>query len=737
MGERGHLLASYQYHDDDGIARRTERPYLYLVGVTGSATDANSSVLQRNLRQKGYPAGGIVTTGPATGRVFRPDGSLTPFIAGTPTGTTALEVGGEGGTYDSSLLHALESHQVFGRFDYALTDSIDAYLQASNTFKTNAVFAEYLRLDNVILRSNNPFLSSAQKALLAPGGATFRLRKTVSEGEDRRQLTLADSDQLMLTAGLKGTLGAARWQLDYVHGRSVLESTVNNNVDQQRLAAALDAVIKPGTTDQIVCQAAITDPARYGNCVAYNPFGPASESASALDYVFATTRYRATTRMDSVSGSLAGSPFSTWAGPVQAALSGEWRKLAFRSESDSTADMLIDCTAISLNCSATQSRYFLTLPSQPRIAQTVWEAAAEVTVPILRESAIAREFNLNGAVRFTHYDVSGGYVTWKGGLDWALNDRLRMRGTISRDIRAPTPYELYGERNTFNIVSTDLLTGASPTIPSVSGGNPALKAEIGRTLTGGIVWQASPGFSLAVDAYELTISDAIFSVNSASTQFQQACYQSGGSSPYCALQERLGSFTDPSPANAWTTVYNYLKNISEIKTWGVDLEMAVRGRPFGIPASLRLLAAYQPHLYFRQPNVADRDQAGAAFGPLSFQATPTVRLTGFLSFEPGEKLRIDIMQKWRNAMKISNEGVFAPGSNRLASFGTTALNLAWRIDAGQGRSEVFANIQNLFNAQPPNGALIGNGIRAGLRDGYAVGDDVRGRFFSFGVRLRR
>jgi outer membrane receptor protein involved in Fe transport len=141
-------------------------------------------------------------------------------------------------------------------------------------------------------------------------------------------------------------------------------------------------------------------------------------------------------------------------------------------------------------------------------------------------------------------------------------------------------------------------------------------------------------------------------------------------------------------------------------------------------------------LWFRQPNVASRDQAGAAFGPTGFAATPTVRLTGFVSFKPTDSFTVDIMERWRNAMKISNEGVWAPGSNRLAAFATTSVTLTWDIKSGWGDAKFYVNVQNIFNSTPPVGAFSGNGTRAGLRDGYAAGDDPRGRYFTAGIKLK-
>ncbi|RVU02269.1 TonB-dependent receptor [Novosphingobium umbonatum] len=735
VGENGHFEASYQFRNNTGIKRRSDRPWMNLVGIAGLGTAASPFQLYSDLRQKDYPAGGLITSGPLTGQVFASNGVLSPFVNGIATSTAALQLGGGGGTWDSSLLQPMRAHQVFARYDHNFNPALRGYVQFSGNFKQNEMWAEYVRLNNVRLRSDNPFLTTAQQTALAAGGATFTFRNTMSEGEDRRQHTTSNSDQWVFATGLAGDLGAWDWGFDFTHSQATLRTKVENNLNQQRLAAALDVV---STANGPACYAATQSATAgaYANCVPLNPFGPTAASAAALNYIYGTTNYRAVTTMNNLSGQISGSPFSTWAGEVKTALSGEWRLLAFTASSDATSQNFADCTGLRYNCTTATTTYYLTLPEQARVSQTVSEIAGEIEVPLLKDVPLVKAFNVNGAARYTRYNTSGNYVTWKLGVDWQMTDTLRFRGTLSRDIRAPTLYELFAERFVVNVNGIDLLTGQSPVIPSINGGNPDLKAEIGNTLTGGVVWKPSRKFSLALDGYQIKVSDAILAVNGGDASFQAACYASGGASPYCALQRRPGSFSDTSAANAWTAVYNGLFNISEIKTWGADLEANFNSSLFNRPFMLRVLAAYQPHLWFRQPNVAARDQAGAAFGPVGFSATPTVRLTAFARFQPVERVTVDILQRWRNAMALSNDGVWAPGSNHMAPFGTTSLNISWDVKTPAGNSQLFLNIQNIFDATPPIGAFSGNGTRAGLRDGYAAGDDVRGRFWSAGFRFK-
>jgi outer membrane receptor protein involved in Fe transport len=282
--------------------------------------------------------------------------------------------------------------------------------------------------------------------------------------------------------------------------------------------------------------------------------------------------------------------------------------------------------------------------------------------------------------------------------------------------------------------ATDLLTGASPSVPQIDQSNPDLKAEIGNTMTFGVVWKPLPKLSFAVDAYRIKISDAITAVPGSSSTFQTACYQSGGTSQYCALQVRPNGYTNTSTANAVTTWINQSVNISDIETYGLDLETNYSTRLFDRPASLRFLTAWQPHLIYRQPGLTTIDQGGAAFGSNGMSATPSVRLSASLRFRPVDDLTVDITERWRNAMHVNGDPTEVWVDNHMRSFGTTGINLAYKLGWSKGDVQVYFNVENLFSAIPPVGGFEGNGTRAGLRDGFAIGDDPRGRYYTVGIR---
>lgn len=739
-----HLSLSYEYRQEDGIPYRTDRDYLNQIGVTGSGTAANPFVLQSNLRQKDFPFGGLVVgcgTGcTVAGQVFRSSEVMSPFVAGTLTGTPAIQIGGDGGYWNSSLLASMKAHQLFGRLDYALPGNLRGYAQLSATFKTNASAEETNRLTNVVLSKSNAFLSpAAQAALLSGSGTTFTLSKFINN--QPRVNAEAKTSQWVAATGVEGKVDKGHWNLDYTHGESLLRTSLNNVINRQKLSAALDAVAGPGGAP--VCNITITNPGLANDCVALNVFGPNAASAAAYDYVTDTIHYRAKTMMDDVSAQLSDQLAQGWAGPITGALSAEWRRTAFSSNSDGRPIDLVSCTGLRFNCTTNAQKYEFVFGEAPQTtSQTVWEVAGEVDVPLLRDLPFIRALSVNGAVRYTRYNTSGEYWTWKAGLDWQVSGALRFRATRSRDIRAPTLFDLFGPKSVVNIPPNDrLVTTPNPAfVPSINISNPNLKAEIANTLTAGVVWRPLPRLSFAVDAYKIKISNAITPVNGSTDAFQNACYDSGGSSPYCALQTRPIGFAR-TPANMVTanTVTSFIStslNLASVETWGVDAEMNYSGRLFSRPMSLRLLGAWQPHLRTIQPGLTTLDQAGVAFGINGFAATPSVRLSAFFRFQPAEHFTVDIAERWRNPMKLGADPTQVWMNNRIGAFGTTSVNLEWDFDGSFGRAAVYFNVQNLFDANPPAAGSSANGARAGLYDGFALGDDVRGRYFTAGVRLK-
>jgi len=731
---RGHFEVSYEYRNDDGILRRSQRSWFNRAVVVGNGTTIPYSLIT-NGTLAAQPFGGkIISCGTGcalAGQYFASNGVLSPFVNGTTYSGTTTQSGGAGGYLDMSLKAAQRSHQIYARTDYDFNDNVHGFFTLSGNFKRNLSYGGDLSLANYTLSTANAFLPAAYAAQMP--GSTFVLSEINTQIERARYEP--KTRQLMAIAGLEGKLGNYNWNLSYVYGDSRLSTTSSNQVNNQKLSAALDAV---NTASGPACYAATqaATASAYAGCTPLNLFGPSAASAAALNYIMDTTTYVATTRQHDFNASISGSPFSTWAGEVTAALSGEWRYQSFISQSTATPSMYADCTNLRYNCVATGARTLLyanTLASNPHVSQSVMELAGEVNVPLLKDAPLVKSLGLNAAARYTKYNTVGTYWTWKLGADWHIVDGLRFRGTISRDIRAPTLNDLFAATSITMVTNQDLKTGASNLLPSVNVSNSNLTAEIGQTLTAGLVMKPAflPGFSLAVDYYDIKVSNAITTVQGFQPTIQQGC-NTGGLAVYCGLIQRDSS----GAVTAW---YVQPINLSKVTTYGLDVEANYNGSIGNHRLALRGLAAYQPHIRYIQPGVAVIDQGGVAFGTNGLTASPSWRLTGTASFNINDNLRVDTIYRWRNGLKLWGDPTvaWAAGQGKVAPFGQLGVNLSQTVNLSSGRKvEMFLNIQNLLNAKPPVANAPGTATSPGGFGGFVVTDDPVGRYFTVGLRAK-
>jgi iron complex outermembrane recepter protein len=275
-------------------------------------------------------------------------------------------------------------------------------------------------------------------------------------------------------------------------------------------------------------------------------------------------------------------------------------------------------------------------------------------------------------------------------------------------------------------------------VPSYNQGNPNLKAQVAETRTLGFVWQPKgTGFSISNDYYHITIEQAIGQVNPFQNQYQQACYQSGGSSPYCAQIIRP-SYTSTAPTNLVTAWLTEWVNISSLNTYGDDLEVNYNNHWRDHPYDVRLLASYQPHIIYTQPANDTYDQGGVANGPTPLTASPSLRMTGWATVGITDRFAFEVSERWRNPMKLTgNEtGIYAGNvfiPDHVASVGYTDLNFSYLLGPNK-QVETFLNIANVFNTPPPPSTFTIN--QNGPGPGYASGDDPIGRYFTAGLRAK-
>jgi outer membrane receptor protein involved in Fe transport len=776
---RGHVEASYEYHDDKGILDppdKYSRPFFSAVyGGSGLGTPADPFLLVPGQRISNTSFGGRITTatgalGPLNGLNFTQNSVLKPFVNGTPTtGSGSANIqgnGGDGAYYiDSTIKATLRSDKVFARFDYDFSGGTHGYAQAavSNTQSLNYFQTTNLNF-NVGL--NNPYLDTVQvqnvpgltqdqfNALRAanPNGV-FRMTKFLTE-QELGQPIRNTMDFRALMGGLSGVVGEYDWEMHLGHSWADQKIENTGNVDVGKFFAAVDTV--RNNAGNIVCRAASANSA-YADCVPYNVFGPTSANQAAINYItFDTTAYTHV-KLDEFQSTISGSPFSTKAGPIRTALSAEWHRGTFSIQSNAEPNDKVDCNgmrfgtlsgnAVAGNCNGPNTNNPTirwaqnTLTHLDQVAIDVYEAAAEAEVPLLRNAKWVKDLEMNAAVRYTHYSTSGSAVPWKLGLVWLPDESWRVRTTRSHDIRAPNYNELYSPP-AVNILQNfvDPTSGRSyAVVPRTQYSNPALKPEKADTWTVGFVWSPIPNFSTAVDAWWIKMKDTLFQIRGNDVPVQNLCASSGGTSPYCA-------FYIHNSAGDLIEVQGYILNIASQKTNGIDWETNYTTRLYGHRLDLRSFLVYQPNNTYNTGPGGIIEAAGSYIGaPAGVLSSPTVRATIMGSFDITESLRFAVMEKWRNSMHAAAQVTPAPTTgyyylnNYVPSVGYTNLTLTYygQKHPTYGKWEVYANVQNLFNkfssvpvGGPPTN-IPGRGINP-----MPIGDDPVGRYYTVGFRLR-
>ncbi len=807
FGGRGHVIGSVNWHDDSGLFR-ADREWVQVPGgstwaLVGAGTAASPYFTSQYSASNKTTFGGVIVcpggtaggasgapvpascaTRPLVGQNFSSNGVLTPFVNGTPVPNSATaQIGGDGLTPGKATLKVpVEFLQFYGRFDFDLTDNLNFFVESYYTKETQLSWlssttsggtASPSGTNGFTMGVDNAFLPAAyRQALVAAGanGTTFNVGKVWNPYYYDSNRFEYNNSNYYVNTGLEGKLGDNyNWEVSGTKARASQANIAFNTWDTGRLFAALDAVINPAT-GQAVCQVSLTANAgRYPGCVPMNIFGPTATTDAMWEYVRKPTNYEGITETTDVEGYINGAPFSTWAGEVTMALSGEWRKLEYEliSEGEPANVAPLDCTGLRFNnCvpQSTSSTYPNGTAGLRPVSQTVKEAALEAEIPVLSDMRFAQRVAVNPAFRRAEYSSTGTPSrdipvattefqanTWKVGLNWQFNDALTVRATRSRDFRAPNMSELYLPGRVQGTTVTDRLiinpatglAGLSVAGQQQQGGNPNLQPEVGYTTTVGIVLKPWDKFSLAIDAFDISINDAITGIDGTTANIQDACYDSAGASIYCTLQRRPGGYSrtpaNQAVSNAATYWYTQsFLNLSQTRTQGVDVEANWGFELFGRPSQLRALATYQPHIWLIQDLVGTDDAAGVS--------SPELRALGSLRIGLTDNLTLNWSTRWRSELanvspRIPNN-VVAPGQNKVASAAYSNLTLTYTIpQVTTGKLDVYLNVLNVFDKVPPayvplasNSAFSSGAGSNGV--GFYPADDGIGRYFNFGFRYR-
>lgn len=284
-----------------------------------------------------------------------------------------------------------------------------------------------------------------------------------------------------------------------------------------------------------------------------------------------------------IEGSISGDLFTLPAGPIGAALGFQIRheKLDDTPGPNSIASNLWSSSA----AGRTEGQ------------DLVWESFAELEVPLLADTLIAKNLTLNMSGRISDYASYGKTATYKVGLNWQINPEWRLRTSNGNSFRAPALYELYladqtsfaGQLSIDPCINWELNAnaniqancaaagvpsgytgaGSSSALITAGGGAGNLDAETARANTVGLIWTPQwSRFSVALDYFDIVVNDQVRQFGSSNILFQ--CYSSSNfaSEPFCDLHTRA---TGAVPQVL--TVQNNYVNVASQWNRGLDLNL--------------------------------------------------------------------------------------------------------------------------------------------------------------------
>lgn len=742
--DRGHFVGSVEYYNSAGILNDSGRAWAQqhydIIPNPNYPNDGRPANLWRaNVTGAQFSEGGLISAGPLRGTQFLPGSVPAPFEFGSEVSGGTMVGGGGVWSPRSSFTTPIKTLSTFGHLSFDVTSDFSTFVEFG-TSKTSSAFTgsmpNWSGTTAFTIFNDNAYLPTSIKTQMATAKITsFGLGRLSNDWDGPH----ATSD----TRTARAAVGFAykfenSWTLDgsIDTGLTTADLGNTNAVNQTKLFDAVDAVVN-SANGQVVCRSTLTDPQHV--CVPINILGAGSASPTAFAYITGDRAWSKTKiRQTAAALSARGEAGATWAGPIQLGGGFDYRRMSAGQTADEGSSGLVQqfpgerglpaSLVGKLGVYQTGNQFSL-----PTVNQAVSEAYVETLVPLAKEKALAQKLDLNAAYRYARYDTSGGVRSWKVGLTWQPIDSIRLRGTRSRDVRAPTLNDLYSPTTGSLGTIRDPVTGANNPIPGYTSGNPNLKPELANTTTVGVVLQPgfAPGLSVSVDYYDIKMVGAIGNLNRL-TILQQCA---AGATYYCQFIDRL-----PNGTLVSTTVSP--QNLNELHNNGIDAEINYRTtlETFNLPGELRLrgLVTRLDHLSTIDPFGGTNDQAGVnggeTVGTPRWQggASVTYILNDFTLFA---------QERFIGGGRYSNNYVVGGTSASSIDFmnvggrNYTDLTLKYRFKVQASSFEAFMTVNNLSDTDPPpSPTRVGTPVS--ILGTNPTLYDVVGRYFTAGLHFK-
>ncbi|MBL8642316.1 MAG: TonB-dependent receptor [Rhodospirillaceae bacterium] len=704
--DRGYFMISGEVEDNDGVTAQGDRDWgrrgMGLIpNPTFTPTNGQFARLTvQNARVNNATYGGLIVSGVLAGTQFTNAGPIRYNSGAYPVGTAAT-VGGDGPDLAAllNILVPLQRKNVYSKLSYEVSENAKIYVEGTyGESESKYGLINNFNFGNITINQDNAYLPAALRTtMLAAGQNSFNMGRINSDfGLIREDL---DNETRRVVVGADGDFGNDwTWSAYYQYGKNDEQFYERGIVRPANYNLAADAVIGPN--GQIVCRSSIANPTN--GCVPINLFGSGSPSAQAIAYVTGTVDRLTKFRENVVSANVGGPLFDLWAGPVQVAAGAEYRKDKLNRAVDPIS----------------QANGFLIGNPKNIVGElSVTEVFGELAIPLVSDAPFAKSLDLNFADRYVDYSTTGGVNTWKAGLNYEINDQVRVRFARSRDIRAPNALELFSFGGTqFASISDPQNGGRIDTqVALIQTPNPALKPEKANTTTVGVVFSPDfvPGLRLSIDHYNINIHGAIVSIPA--QDIVNRC--AAGNQALCAaiIRNATGNITRVEAGRV---------NLQNLITSGFDFE-AVYTTPVGAgDLTLRALANYV------DKNITDDGRTKLDKAGKVFDGVPHWRATGSIVYSL-DNLTLISNLRWVGGGAYS--ATFAPIDLDVQSFsGRFYADLGAEYTLSDKQVQLFGKVNNVFDRAPP--FISGSQVPFPYTN-YQYYDGV-GRTFLAGVRFK-
>ena len=365
---------------------------------------------------------GLITpqSGPNAGAqlVNNPNGTRTFVPFGTGQGNAS--------NYFSGYAYQRPSERVNAGGFVTAELAPEAELYASGLWFRDKSYTNYptIASGTVNVSCANPFLSASQATAIGCGvaGATsvpVNLAYRLGEMNDRPDTFV--NTGVRLTGGVRGKVGDA-WTYD-VGG--VYARNHQDYIPSFRTPGNLqNAVNVGGTAANPVCASGAA------GCVPFDIFSAGNTNPALINYLFTTGTSQTTGTLYDVLANVSGdlgkygitSPFAEQG--VAIALGAEYRKDTLKSTADASYRSALG-------------------GADSYLSQDVWEANAEVQVPLIEHKPFVELAQVNGGYRLSKYSSNPStFNTWKIEGIYAPVKDITFRASFNKAQRAPTVVEI-------------------------------------------------------------------------------------------------------------------------------------------------------------------------------------------------------------------------------------------------------------------------------------------------------